>query len=412
MLAKVRAWLDELLDRAQDYPQLAPLLELADENVVLGAIGGGLLFLLVGLIGGAVNRGLAGALVGALCGALAGLGLGGLAGRMLPVKDGEVAVDLELTEHPQGYSAGEPISGYVGISTSRNARISGGSVYLACRAMFVHEGDGSEGGQAELARDTKTLYMQELPIVPSGLVRRDAPLRYPFRLVLPDEVVPTHHGYGCAVRWTLSARVDGNGQALGQAHEEVLVRSGIAAGAGQRSERVTTSSSAGEMALALEHGAFAEGETIRGRIIIAPNEDFAATELRATLLRIENHPRGKDTIVYITGWNAETGRYRGESRPGGQGTTYVWLEDETSLGSDLRFNAGEKRLFDFAFDVPEQWRPTLITDDGTVTWRIVAALSRANGQDMRVQQGITIHTTAPRIARVMAGEPEADQDVG
>jgi len=88
MLAKVRAWLDQLLDRAQDYPQLAPLLELADVNVVLGAIGGGLVFLLVGLIGGAVNRGLAGALVGALCGALAGLGLGGLAGRMLPVKDG------------------------------------------------------------------------------------------------------------------------------------------------------------------------------------------------------------------------------------------------------------------------------------------------------------------------------------
>jgi hypothetical protein len=407
MVDKVRAWLDALLDRAETHPRIAPLMQLADENEVLGVAGGGFLLMLLGLIGGAVNRGLVGAFVGAVCGLLLGALLGGLAGRLLPARDGETAVDLDLADHPDGYAGGEPISGYLSVSTKRNARVSGGSVYLACRAMYVHEGSGgTEAAQADLIRDTKTLHMQELPIVPSGLVRRNLPVRYAFRLVLPEDPVPTHHGYGCAVRWTLSARVDSGGQALGQAHEEIMVRSSIAAGAGQRSERVATSSVAAEMALALQHTTYAEGEAIRGRVIISPSEDFAATELRVMLLRVENHPQGNDTIVYINGWNAETGRYRGESQSGGQGTTYVWLEDETSLASDVRYNLGEKRLYDFEFDVPQQWRPTLITDDGTVTWRVVAALSRANGQDMRVHQGITVHTTAPHIARVMAEDTQ------
>jgi hypothetical protein len=411
MLLKVRAWLDTLLDRAEAHPRIGPLLQLADENVLLTGLAGGLLFLLLGLIGGAINRGFAGALVGAICGALLGVAIGAMAGRLLPARSGETTVDIDLTEHDGGYGGGEAISGYLSISTRRNSRLSGGSVFLACRAMYVHEGTGeAASAQAELIRDTKTLHMQELPIVPSGLVRRNVPVRYPFRLVLPDDPVPTHHGYGCVVRWTLSARVDSGPQAVGQAHEEIMVRSSIAAGAGQRAERVTASAAVGEMALALQHTTYAEGEVVRGRVIISPAEDFVATEVRAMLLRVENHPRGSDTIVYINGWNAETGRYRGESQPGGQGTTYVWLEDESSLGTDVRYNIGEKRLYDFSFEVPQQWRPTLITDDGTVTWRVVAALSRANGQDMRVHQGITVHTTAPRIARVLASSPEGEPE--
>lgn len=412
MLLRGRAWLDTVRDRAEAHPRIGPLLQLADENVVLAGLAGGLIFLLLGLIGGAVNRGFAGALVGGICGAAFGVAVGGLAGRLLPASSGETTVDIDLADHEGGYAGGEAISGYLSISTRRNSRLSGGSVFLACRAMYVHEGsEDTDGAQADLVRDTKTLHMQELPIVPSGLIRRNVPVRYPFRLMLPDDPVPTHHGYGCAVRWTLSARVDSGPQALGQTHEEILVRSSIAAGAGQRSERVTASSTVGEIALALQHTTYAEGEAVRGRVIVSPAEDFVATEVRAMLLRVENHPRGSDTIVYINGWNTETGRYRGESQPGGQGTTYVWLEDETSLATDVRYNIGEKRLYDFSFDVPQQWRPTLITDDGTVTWRVVAALSRPNGQDLRVHQGITVHTTAPRIARVLASNPEAASEM-
>ncbi|MGI6367470.1 MAG: hypothetical protein ACOX2L_03770 [Anaerolineae bacterium] len=412
MMTKVRAWLDMLLDKAEAQPAVAPLLQMADENVVLGGVLGGALFLLLGLIGGAVNRGFLGALVGAASGLLLGVVLGAVCGSLLPSRNGETAVDIDLVDHGEGYSGGDPINGYLTISANRNTRLTGGSVFLACRAVYVYEGTAAEGDvAAELARDTKTLHVQELPIVPSGLLRRGAPLRYPFRLVLPDDPVPTHHGYGCSARWTLSARVDGSSQVLAQAQEELLVRSTVPAGAGQRSERVSTSSMAGELALTLQHTTFAEGETVRGRVIVSPAEDFVATELRAMLLRVENHPRGGDTIVYINGWNAETGRYRGESQPGGHGSTYVWLEDEADLAEEVRYTLGEKRLYDFSFDVPQQWRPTLLTDDGSVTWRVVAALSRPNGQDMRVHQGITVHTTAPRLARVLAtdGEPDADQ---
>ena len=77
MMQKVRAWLDAVLDRAERHPRIAPVLQLADENIVLGVVAGGVLFLLIGLIGGAANRGFAGLLVGGICGALFGAAAGG-----------------------------------------------------------------------------------------------------------------------------------------------------------------------------------------------------------------------------------------------------------------------------------------------------------------------------------------------
>ena len=59
-MVKVRAWLDMLLDRAESHPTISPILQLADENVVVGGALGGVLFLLFGLIGGAINRALRG----------------------------------------------------------------------------------------------------------------------------------------------------------------------------------------------------------------------------------------------------------------------------------------------------------------------------------------------------------------
>jgi hypothetical protein len=405
-MQRFRTWLDDMLDRAEAHPSVAPLLQLADENVVLGVAGGAVFFLFVGFVGGALNRGVAGAIVGAICAAIAGAAVGGFIGSLVPSRDGEATIAIDLADHPAGFAGGEAISGYVTLSAKRNTRVTAGSVYLTCKAQYVHEGGGDTGGSPDsLVRNVKTYHTQDLPVVPSGLVRRNTPVRYPFRLTLPEDPVPTHHGFGCAVRWTLQARLEGGAQTLDEAHEEVLVRARIPAGAGQKAERVSVASVACEMTMAVQHSTYAEGETIRGRVIVSPMQDFAATELRTVLLRIENHPGGNDTIVWISGWNAETGRYRGESRPGGQGTTYVWLEDEADLALEARYTLGEKKLYDFAFELSPQWRPTLVTDDGSVIWRLVTTLSRANGQDMRVNQGITVHTTAPHIARVMASEP-------
>jgi hypothetical protein len=214
------------------------------------------------------------------------------------------------------------------------------------------------------------------------------------------------------VRWSLHVDLESVDESAGQTSQEILVRAVTPIGVGARPERVSSASSVGEVVLALPRTAYAEGETLQGRIIVSPKDDFVAREVRALLLRVEHNPQGYDHVVYISGWNPETGRFRGESRAEGKGTTYVWLEDEVDLAEEVRFIDGEKRLFDFSFHLPQQWRPTLQTEHGDVSWRVVATLSRGNGRDLRVQQIFTMHTGAPHIARVMAPEVSMREPAG
>ncbi len=404
----IRPWLSRCALRLSDTLQaspLAPLLEVADPTVLMGGLSGGVVCLLLGAMFGARNRGLAGAIVGALSATVAGILLGGLLGSLFASREGQAQADFELEDRPNGYAPGDTVSGYVRLSPTRSGRIAGGRVILVCRGFYVHDEAIDEQGEPTLAREVQTLHMQEARVIPPSTVRRGMPVRYPFHMPLPERPLPSHHGFACSVRWSLHVDLDGTTDPSNQASQEILVQAVTPLGMGARSERVTASSSVAELVLALPRTTYAEGESVQGRIILNPEEDLLASEVRALLLRVEHNPRGPDHVVYITGWNPDTGRFRGESRPGGQGgTTYVWLEDEADLAEEIRFTKGEKRLFDFAFELPQQWRPTLQTEGGDVAWRVVAVLARPNGRDLRVQQAITVHTSAPHVARILAPE--------
>ena len=95
------------------------------------------------------------------------------------------------------------------------------------------------------------------------------------------------------------------------------------------------------------------------------------------LLRIENTRAGDDHTVFIDRWDPETGRFQGERQPGGQGTTYVWLEDEVALGTGLHFGIAETENLPFSITIPAQMRPTFATPQGSVTWKVGVLLSRS-----------------------------------
>ena len=100
--------------------------------------------------------------------------------------------------------------------------------------MYVYEGAVTAAELRRNWRDTKTLHMQELPIVPS--VCCDGMCQYAILSGWCCPMIPCRHIMAMVVLFGgRFARVDGNGQPLGQAHEELLVRSSVAAGAGQRS---------------------------------------------------------------------------------------------------------------------------------------------------------------------------------
>ncbi len=402
---KIKTWGSKQMAQVSRLDVLAPLFEVLDGGMILGALIGGALFFLLGALFGALNRGVAGALVGALSAGILGILVGGLIGNLFRSRQGQVQASLDLKEGSGEYGPHDTVSGYVVLSPTRSGRIQGGKVLLVCRGFYAHDEDEDEdSSEPRLVRNVQTYHVQELPVIPPGTVRRGSPVRYPFRCELPQPLLPTHHGFGCSVRWSLHVDLDNIDEASNLSSQEIFVRAVTPIGVGARPERVSTASAVGELVMALPRTTYAEGETLQGRLIVDPKDDFVARELRVLLLRVEHNPQGHDHVVYISGWNPDTGRFRGESRAEGQGTTYVWLEDEVDVAEEVGFAEGEKRLFDFKFHLPQQWRPTLHTEHGDVSWRVVATLARGNGRDLRVQQAITMHTGAPHIARVMASE--------
>jgi hypothetical protein len=192
---RIKTWGSKHAARVSQLDVLAPLLEVVDESLVLGALGGGALLFLLGALFGALNRGLAGALVGALSAMILGLVMGGFIGSLFSSRQGQVQASFDLKEGAGEYGPRDTVEGYVVLRPTRSGRIQGGKVLLVCRGFYAHDEDTEEDAEPKLVRNVQTYDVQELPVIPSGTVRRGSPVRYPFRCELPAQLLPTHHGF-------------------------------------------------------------------------------------------------------------------------------------------------------------------------------------------------------------------------
>jgi len=364
---------------------------------------------IIGLVGGALNRGAAGALVGVLSGGCLGAIVGGLIGRTKVPKEEHVSLAIELARPEAQYGAGEVIEGYVRVSSDTRIKSRGVRVYLACRGQFAH--DQPSGGRQDLralVRRTKEYLVQEVKAAPAGTLPRGTNAAYRFQFTLPREVLPTHQGYACTIEWSLHAVLDREeGEPVRARRELIIAATPPAIQFSQEGYQAVRPTELCQLALVLERRVVAEGEEISGHVRIAPHESFDADEVRVLLLRVENNPQGENHIVYIRRWDATSGQFEAEARPGGLGTTYVWLEDEANLGGPFHLELAQTKVFPFTLKIPKNWRPSFSTPEGSVTWQVVGLVG-SRGGDIRVAQDVIVHTGAPQIARVLA-EPKRSQ---
>ncbi|MCD6518638.1 MAG: hypothetical protein J7M05_01775 [Anaerolineae bacterium] len=366
---------------------------------------GALFLLLVGGVLGELNRGWRGAFVGSLSGAFLGAVLGGLVGtRLSPQKVHQrVSLYLDLERESGCYVPGEPIEGYLHFEMGIPLKIKGCKVYLLCQGRWTYDQDSSEDSQGpSFVQETAEYYLQEIELLPAGKFRRGA-FSYPFSLSLPEDALPTHHGYACSLRWMLYATLAlPKGDPL-ETHREVFVEALppdlLPSPKGYRS---TVSSELGQLTLFLPRVIVAEGETLEGQVSISPFANFAAEEMRVLLLRIENVPKGAGQTFYISRWDADTGSFHGERFPGGEGSTFVWLEDEEVLCEECRFAIAEPEYFSFQLRIPTQWRPTVATGEGRVVWKVAAVITRGGQSVLRAFHEVIVHTSTAEIAHILA----------
>ena len=375
---------------------------------------GGVLLLLGGLLGG-LNRGPSGILIGAASGAALGIMFGAVSGMilgvLLPAKQARAALNLVIEGVGGRFSPGDELSGHLELTAHNTFVAQGGKVYFICRGFYAHDGAGPNATpDAEGERETRQYLIQQVELVPAGVIRRNANLRYPFRFDVPTDALPTHHGYACAIHWTLHAVLEAPGEGSIRTQQELYVRSRptslVEPESGYRSG---ASSGQGQLVLTLPHAVYAEGEAIRGEAYVSPMASFQADEVRAVLLRIEHTPIGSGHTVYVGESDPTTGQFRGRRQPGGEGTTYVWLEDETKLSNGYALEVGRPVNWPFKLIVPTHWRPTLSTKDGKVTWKVGFVISSEDREDLRSFHEVIVHTGPPHLDRVLLGERDSDR---
>ena len=161
----------------------------------------------------------------------------------------------------------------------------------------------------------------------------------------------------------------------------------------------TSFSTSSEMNLALPRTVYAEGETVRGQLHIKPYEQLKAKEIRVVLLRVENTLWGDNRTIYIPEWDATKGVFRAHRSPGGEGTTYVWLEGEDFLAGETTLRPTEPASYPFAVEIRREWHPSIQADQGSVTWRLVATLTCEGETEQHVSQGA--YTSIPVFPRYL-----------
>ncbi|MFP3895285.1 MAG: hypothetical protein ACLFV5_00395 [Anaerolineales bacterium] len=395
-MERIKQWHERLWERFQGMGLLAPLGYGTRRGMWFGMWITSSTCLLLGMLFGGINRQIPGAMIGALAGALLGLLLGGIGGALvgkltLPSQI-DVSLAIDLADEQECYTPGQIIEGEMKFSSQNTLNISGGEVYLLCRGIYIHHKEGEEvSDDSDFVRTPHLYAVQRLCSVPSRVLRPASFPTYTFQAEIPEDALPTHHGHACSVRWSLYATLDMPDTANTRTYRELIIES-VPPALNQRTYKSVREMENCQLTLTLPRVVCAEGKSIEGILRVSPLEDFEATEVRALLLRIESTHEGSGEIVYMSAWDPESGRFQGRIRPGDEGTTYVWLEDEVDLGQDLHFDLAEPITYRFNLDIPGQCRPTFATKEGQVIWKVAAIVVSEEWPDARVFHEVIVHT--------------------
>lgn len=398
------AWFQRILNKLEELPFVDAIPMQARSQVIIGSLIAGFLLLFVGALFGAHNRGLMGAGIGALCGTILGLFLGFLMGKILSrglsSPEGSGRLEIQLDQANSRYLLGDTVSGQVRLQSFVPLHSKGGKISLTCQGTFSHAPTQDTSQGAKLERENSQIYLLEAEVITPGDLRRGSVQGFAFHLSLPQLGIPTHHGYLCIIKWTLHAFLRLENEQPLEVFQELLIESQPVAMPPETEYRQTSVSRTTELNLILPRTVYAEGETISGKVLLRPYEQIKASEMRVVLLRIENTLRGDNRTVYIAEWDANKGVFRAQRTPGGDGTTYVWLEGEADLCGEVTFRPTDPASYPFSVEIMREWRPTIQADQGSTTWKLGATLVCEGEPEQHVFHELFIHTCVPKVSQL------------
>jgi len=322
-------------------------------------------------------------------------------GWSIPRRKVHLSADIEFEDTRESYQPGDVLSGFVVLRSDGSALIERATIKLSCVGRFVHDTLPDDGTERVVYARSEKVYASETA-VPVRLVRlhRGSEVRFPFTFALPLQALPTHHGFGCVIRWMLDLAVEAR-YPVDAVRREVVVAS-VPAEAPGGSSLAAVTCDAFQLSLSLPQLQYAEGDSVQGHVLITPNGGAAIKELRLALVRVERLTEGDGHIVYFAERDPAEAEVVGNRQPAENGTTYVWLEQHETLADGIKLDGARPARYPFTMPLARYYRPSVATAEGMVRWQLSAIASRDGLPEVQAALRLEVYTAAKSVGRVLS----------
>jgi hypothetical protein len=286
------------------------------------------------------------------------------------LKGGKVEVNIELDRPTEFYHPGDAIHASVTLDGQKKMKVRQVKAELVHWERYRYDKtttDMDDDDRTSTHSATAETIPVEEVLMEAGEIPAGSVQTYTLDWTIPDNAVPPYQGEITQSRWLVRVTLDRKLGLDTTAEVEVPL---IVSPPGRDIQPGDYGSAShpgeADMRLWLPKLEWVEGETIEGKLLVRPQNDFKVSEVRIELQRKEHVPRD-------------------------DGKTHTVTEGKAQLAPKTEFRANEVVEYPFSFSIPAQACPTRETPHSSVMWALTGTLNRSLRTDWTVGQQIIVY---------------------
>ena len=279
-----------------------------------------------------------------------------------------VQIDLDRPAGP--YYGGDLVQATITLQNDKELAVRGAGAWLVLREEYQWRRINVKG-HVESHTDTEESRYAAVDLEQEGTIPPGTH-SYPVSLRLPDDAVAPYAGKITKNGWLVQCKFDCPKAFDPEAEVEVplvVPPPGRNVEPGEYGEARRCDEA--ELRLWLPRLEWVEGETIEGKLLVRPRNNFSVSEARLELIRTEHVPRF-------------------------QGHTHTQAEGKVKLAEKVEFWPAQAAEYPFALPLPRKNLPARSTQFSTTTWSIKVTLARRLRKDAEIGTEIEIYNGPAR----------------
>ena len=288
------------------------------------------------------------------------------------LKGGKAQINLSVDHRDLVYHPGETVQARVTVIGEKDLKIQQGRItFLFSEEYQVREQRTETDSHGHRRQTTHTVWktderqLSQTVFLPETTIAGGSNQNFDFTFSIPPNAPPSVQGNIVRIKWLVKATLDRKMAGDIEAQTEISIPSIL-------SDRKTGEGQYGnsneplevDLKFILPSKEFVLGETIPGTVLLIPQKQFDANEVRLALIQRENVPQA-------------------------EGHTHT-AEQIVKLAGQVKLQPGQQLTFPFNVAIPPTGLPTCNTPNSSITWVLVGTLARRLRKDTVIEESISV----------------------